>query len=71
MPAVPVLSSAVRPDDNERTPFEATLRAAELLLADTVEAVSATSPAAELLGHITLYRAQLADLVAACRSRVT
>jgi hypothetical protein len=42
----------------------AAIIAARKLLADTVEAVHPRTPARELFGYVTEYRACLADLVA-------
>lgn len=47
--------------------LDATLLAAEQFLADTAEAVNPGTPARELLGYATRYRAHLSALAAACR----
>jgi hypothetical protein len=65
----PSLIAHPRLADDAQTAVETSLRTAERFLADTVESVSPATPAPELLGVTARYRAQLAALVAVCRSR--
>ena len=68
MIAGPALNASVASADRAQASLHTAIRAAEQLLADTVDDVNPDTPAQAPLDHTGQYRAQLAALVAACRS---
>ncbi len=68
MIVAPPLNASAHCADRGQTSLQTAIRAAEQLLADTVDDVNPDTPAQALLDCIEQYRAQLAALVAACRS---
>ncbi len=68
MIVAPPLNASARRADRAQASLRAAIRAAEQLLADTVDEVNPDTPPRTLLACTEQYRAQLAALVAACRS---
>ena len=62
------LTAPARRADRAPASLRTAIRTAEQLLADTVDDVNPDTPARTLLDCTGQYRAQLAALVAACRS---
>jgi len=66
MIVAPALNASARRADRAQASLRAAIRAAEQLLADTVDEVNPDTPPRTLLDYTEQYRAQIAALVAAC-----